>query len=479
MKLSLATTFASLFCLCCSLSFAAPISADGAKPRPLQPHEIALLARAATTGAARILVTLDTAVDTTGISPLTERGRRATIAASQADFRGKMAGFNMTVRRAYDAFPIVLVDLDAPALQRLLALDLVRGVQEDHALQPLDNATNNVIHTSVAWANGYQGFGQTIAVLDTGVQDTHPFLTSNGSASRVIGSLSGCFSGDGAASNGSLYSNCPGGVASATGSLVDGEPCYNYPGYSGCEHGTHIAGIAAGNGFYVGGNSQGGVAPAASIMAVQVYTCYWTGVTCIETAYDADVIAALNWVNTEWVESPYVISSVVVSAGKAGIDYTTNCDVLASAYKTAIDTLRNSDYISTVIATGNDEYTDGVDYPACVSSALTVASTNNSDSVSAFSDAANFISLYAPGESVYSSIPPNAYTNLSGTSMAAAQVAGALALMAQANAHTYSVSRTLNILQKTGKPIAANGYTISRINIGAAYDVIFLDGFGG
>ena len=472
--------FEALLVTICWVVVCCPLigNASESLPRGLLPHEAKLLKQAQDAGVVRVLVTLNTAFDTTSrASPITERGRRQVIASSQASFAEKLAGFNATVVHSYDAFPILLVKADASALERILALSEVRGVQEDHVLQPLDNATNAVIDATVAWANGYQGSGQVVAVLDTGVQDTHPFLTTNGSTSRVIASTAGCFSGDGAATAPPLYSNCPGDVASATGSLIDGEPCYNYPGYSGCEHGTHVAGIAAGNGFYPGGNSVGGVAPMANLMPVDVYTCYWNGSTCIESAYDSDVISGLNWVHYQWVNSPYFISSVVVTAGQPGADYTTNCDVLASAYKTAIDTLRNSDAIATVIASGNDGFTNGVDYPACVSSAITVASTNNSDIVSSFSNTATFVSLYAPGENVYSSIPTNTYAYLSGTSMAAAQVAGALALMEQSTGHTYSVPRMLNILQKTGKPITARGYTIPRIDIGAAYDVIFVDGF--
>ncbi|GAA0720696.1 hypothetical protein GCM10009105_30350 [Dokdonella soli] len=446
----------------------------------LLPHESELLARAADLGGTRVLVTLDTPVDTTAtLVPLTESGRRDIIAASESGFASKLAGFNAQIIRAYDAFPILLVHVDAPALQHILDLTEIRGIQEDHVLQPLDNATNAVIHATTAWAAGERGAGQVVAVLDTGMQASHPFLTTDGTASRVITSLSGCFSGNGSGTVPPLYSFCPGDVASHTGNANDGEPCYNYPGYSGCEHGTHIAGIAAGNGFYPSGNSQGGVAPMANLMSVDVYTCYWNGSTCLVVAYDSDVIAGLNWVHHEWVYTPYFISSVVISAGQTGADYTTYCDTLASAYKTAIDTLRNSDAIPTVIASGNDGFVDGVDYPACVSSAFSVAATDNSDVVASFSNSASFLSLYAPGVSVYSSIPTSTYAYLSGSSMAAAQVGGALALIQSNEGHQYSVSKLLTILQKAGKPITARGYTVSRIDIGAGFDVIFIDGFDG
>jgi len=62
--------------------------------------------------------------------------------------------------------------------------------------------------------------------------------------------------------------------------------------------------------------------------------------------------------------------------------------------------------------------------------------------------------------------------------MAAPQVSGALAVLQSRFAHQATVSQLLTILQKTGKPISANGYTRPRVDLGAATDDIFVDGFG-
>ena len=106
-----------------------------------------------------------------------------------------------------------------------------------------------------------------------------------------------------------------------------------------------------------------------------------------------------------------------------------------------------------------------------------VAATDNSDNLAAYSNSAAFVSLYAPGDDVYSSIPTNTYGYMSGTSMATPQVTGALAVLQSKFGHQATVSQLLTILQKTGKQITANGSARPRIDLGTATDAVFLDGF--
>lgn len=463
----------ALLAVGCSLA-----DASGGTPRPLLPHEAELMNLAAAPGGVRVLVTLNTDVDTSANGPLSEGERRTAVASARSAFEHSMSGFNARPLRTYDAFPIEVINVDQAALTAVLNLAGVRGVQADHVNHPLDNGSDAVMNVPTAWASGFYGADEVVAVLDSGVQESHPFLSMNGTSARTIAALEGCFSGVGGAVTG-VTSLCPGGVYSETGDPSgnrDGANCD--PSIGGCEHGTHVAGIAAGDGTYVGGNNENGVAVQAALMPIQVYSCSDTGSGCAIGAFDSDIIAALGWVHDRAVNSTYRIAAANLSLGMAGSHYTTNCDDAATAYKAAIDTLRNVDSIATVISAGNDAFTDGVDYPACISSAVTVAATDNSDSVMPYSDAAPFVTFYAPGETVYSSIPTNSYGYLSGTSMSAPQVAGALAIVQAKFGHQYTVAQAVNLLQKTGKPITANGYTLSRIDVGAAVDDIFLDGCG-
>jgi subtilisin family serine protease len=87
--------------------------------------------------------------------------------------------------------------------------------------------------------------------------------------------------------------------------------------------------------------------------------------------------------------------------------------------------------------------------------------------------------MYAPGTDVYSSVPVSVYGVMGGTSMSAPQVAGGFAILQSKFGHQATVTQLLTLLQKTGKPISANGYTRPRIDVGAAVDDLFVDGFDG
>jgi len=140
--------------------------------------------------------------------------------------------------------------------------------------------------------------------------------------------------------------------------------------------------------------------------------------------------------------------------------------------KAKIDDLRAVG-IATVIAAGNSGFTNALGTPACISTAISVGATDKTDGIATFSNSASFLSLLAPGVSINSSIPGNAYGVKSGTSMATPHVAGVFAILKQAWP-TASVDEILSALQTTGMNLTdpRNTITIPRIDVEATLNRI-------
>ena len=92
--------------------------------------------------------------------------------------------------------------------------------------------------------------------------------------------------------------------------------------------------------------------------------------------------------------------------------------------KASIDNLKAAG-MATVAATGNKKYRGFIEHPACISSAVSVGATDDSDKVAAFSNSASFLTFFAPGVDITSSVPGDQYISYEGTSMATPHVAGA------------------------------------------------------
>ena len=163
------------------------------------------------------------------------------------------------------------------------------------------------------------------------------------------------------------------------------------------------------------------------------------------------------------------LNFAAVNMSLGGGRFDSNCDV--DPLKPIIDSLRSAD-IATVIAAGNNGFTNALSSPACISSAVSVGSTEDgslgttADEVSSFSNSASFLSLLAPGQWIDSSIPGGGFANFAGTSMATPHVAGAFAILKQATP-TATVDQLLSALQGAGLPVtdARNSITKPRIRI--------------
>lgn len=373
------------------------------------------------------------------VSPLPEieQGSSIAIKAQQVVIRrvrervmSEIVGYDPASVKDFEYIPFIAVKVNEAGVESLRATAEVLDIQEDYLHRPSLAQSTVLIGANNAWASGYTGSGQTVAILDTGVDKTHPFL-----AGKVVAEA--CFS---TASNGST-SVCPGGAASST-AVNSGIPC-GVPG--DCNHGTHVAGIVAGK-----GTSFSGVARDANLIAVQVFSRFDSTADCDGSApcvmsYTSDIIRGLQRVYE--LRSTFQIAAANLSLG--GGEYKSLCDSKDAATKAAVDLLRSGG-IATTAASGNESFTDALSSPACISTVISVGSVSDvSSEVSTFSNSASFLSLLAPGGLISSSIPGGGFETWSGTSMASPHVAGAWAILKQ-RTPTASVAQVLDALITTG-----------------------------
>jgi subtilisin family serine protease len=343
----------------------------------------------------------------------------ATVEAAHASALADMRTMGLdTATTLSESLPLVVADVTPEQLAALEANPRFEDVQEDRLTFASLADSAPLIGAPEVWAQGGRGAGQSVAILDTGVDAVHPFL-----AGRVTAEA--CFSTTSAATG--AKSVCPNGAREQTGAGA-ARPC----DAEGCEHGTHVAGIAAGRGARFSG-----VAPDAGIFAVQVFSkfvdrpggptpCRDSGQRspCV-ASFTSDQIRALDHVRQ--LAAVQKVASVNMSLG--GGRSPGACD--AEFIKPAIDALLAAG-VATVIASGNNGFADAVSFPSCVSTAVTVGSTTKQDGVSSFSNRGPMLDVYAPGSSINSSVPGAGFGAFSGTSMAAPHVAGAFAALKSA-----------------------------------------------
>jgi len=349
--------------------------------------------------------------------------------------------------------PFIVTRINLEGLNQLQANPLVIYITQDVAEPLLLSQSIPLIKANLAWDAGFSGAGQTIAIGDTGVDSNHDMLSG-----KVVSEA--CYSTTDTI--GGSTSLCPNGSNEqiGTGAAV---PCANT--ISGCSHGTHVAGIAAGKTVSSGPVDYAGVAKDANILALQVFSRFDNAGDCrgnppCVLSYRSDQMKALERVFD--LRNTFDISSVNLSLG--GGKFTSPCDT--DPRKAVIDRLRSAG-IATIVASGNDGYTDGIGTPSCISSAISVGSTDDNDNVSIFSNSADFLDLLAPGDQIRSSIPGGSNLGYkSGTSMATPHVAGTWAVM-KSNNPTATVQEVLDTLKDKGIEITdfRNGLDFKRIEV--------------
>jgi subtilisin family serine protease len=252
------------------------------------------------------------------------------------------------------------------------------------------------------------GAGQTIAVVDTGVDFTIADLSANRDA------------------NGWDF------VQS------DSDPSPDPSGTTETSHGTHVAGIAAAAMGISQTRDIVGGAPDARIMAVRALDGEGSG-------YDTDIAAAFDWAAAHGAR---VVNASLGGAGES--------DVLHDAIASNPNTLF-------VVAAGNDGENQNVlsstqrDYPCADPSpnVVCVAAVNNTGALASFSNyGASYVDVAAPGENIPSYVLGGAVQHWDGTSMATPFVSAAAAL-AFAQHPGATAAQVAQSILATARPLAS------------------------
>lgn len=357
--------------------------------------------------------------------PRAEPNDRAASAQARAALISEARAAGARSVRPIDDLPYVEMRVDERSLARLRSSAWVDYVVENAAQPPhLDVSVPRVGGTR-AWSAGAGGRGQTIAVLDTGVQSNHPFL-----GGRVV--LEACFSTQ---EDTGVSSLCPGSVTASTsvGSAIP-QQCTSV---GNCNHGTHVAGIAAGR-----GPSFTGVAPEAQIIAVQVFSKFTDDLSkgyipcsgqkppapspCRLTTV-ADQIRGLNFVAAvaDLNLSAFRIAAVNMSIGGGQFS---SSECTKDPRRDLVKHLAGRG-VTVVASSGNDASSTGIGAPACIPEVVAVAAVDDQDQVYAKSNTSSELDLFAPGVGILSSWGPTRYAFMTGTSMAAPHVTGAIAAL--------------------------------------------------
>lgn len=292
------------------------------------------------------------------------------------------------------------------------------------------------ISTPEAWATT-QGSGVTVAVIDSGIVK-HPDLDANVLPGYdFITEPSIARDGNGRDADPTDQGNWEEAGVCAAGSEASES---NW-------HGTHVAGSIAA----IMNNKRGiaGVAPNAKILPLRALGMCG--------GYDSDIADAMVWAAGGTVEgvpaNTHPAQIINLSLGGEG--------TCPATYSKAIAEVNKRGAIL-VVAAGNDDQDTSKIAPANCGGSIVVGSTNQKGQRSDFSNYGKIVDVSAPGDGIMSTVDLGTtvstgagYTEYDGTSMAAPQVAGIIALMKSVDP-SLTADRAKQVLKQSAKPLTCN-----------------------
>jgi len=318
---------------------------------------------------------------------------------------------------------VISAEIEAEKLEKISEDDSVEEIAtEKEYFAFLNESIPQISIDTVAWASNYTGKGMKIAILDTGIDTEHEMFKD-----RTI--LSKSFNSE--------------GVNDLNG------------------HGSHCAGIAAGNGKYKG------AAPDAYLLNAKVLTSKGSGTT-------SNIIAGINWALDPDGNSSTDDGADIISMSFGG-PLTDLDGPLASAIRDAID-----DGVVFVAASGNCRKGCGsffgVTMPGSMPEVITVGAVNENNALASFSSGDTFNNyikpdVVAPGVNIMSATKNGGYKSASGTSMSTPMVAGLIALMLEKESLTHAQIKEK--LENTAIDLGASGkdnsYGSGLVNVSAIF----------
>jgi serine protease AprX len=337
---------------------------------------------------------------------------------------------NAQVLDRYNLINAVKVSgLSKEAAEQISKLPGVNYVEKDITFHATLEKSAPEIGAPVAWESGYTGKGVTVCIVDTGIDGTHPDLKD-----RIVGWKD----------------------------IVNNRPMP----YDDFGHGTHCAGIIAGNGAASGGKYRG-IAPEASLIAVKVLSKDGSG-------NESDILAGIEY---------------AASTNASIISLSLGSDEHSQAICDAVSRAVQKGKI-VVCAAGNSGPKGGtIGCPSDNKDAITVGAIDGAEKLCIFSsrgpmkDGSIKPDVVAPGFRVISCRAAgimenkaigNYYLAESGTSMACPMVSGTIALMVQKDSMLTPL-KAKEVLQKTAKHLGIRtpnddyGYGMVSIRDALAY----------